>query len=266
MKIKTFFAIINTTFQRSMTYRFSIVAYRVGEIMENLILILMWASIYKGQEMIQGYTVNQMTTYVLVGFLVNTAVRNFLTDFIANEIKEGKLSSTLLKPISYIQYSLVREVGRLGLPLIFSFFSQAILILFFLDRVIFNTDWKYLTVMIVMVFLAFITELLFSFLVGLMAFWIVEVDGVNATIARVKRFFSGGYFPLSLLPIALVKISFILPFSYSFFVPTQLYLKKISPLDGLKGVAVQIVWIFLLYFIIKFVWKRGLIKYESVGI
>jgi ABC-type uncharacterized transport system permease subunit len=46
----------------------------------------------------------------------------------------------------------------------------------------------------------------------------------------------------------------------------QLYLKKIDLITGLKGLGVQIIWIIILYFIIKLVWNRGLKKYEGVGI
>lgn len=87
-----------------------------------------------------------------------------------------------------------------------------------------------------------------------------------ATVDRLKRFFAGGYFPLSLLPSGFVTVSFFLPFAYSIFVPAQLYLSKISPWIGLQGLGVQLVWILILALIIKLVWFKGLKRYEGVGI
>jgi ABC-2 type transport system permease protein len=113
---------------------------------------------------------------------------------------------------------------------------------------------------------AFTSELFLSFLIGLVAFWADEVDGLYTTVTRLKKFLAGGYFPLSLLPPFYMKLSLSLPFAYSFFVPTQLYLGKMSLVAGLRGLGVQIAWILLLYGIIRLIWKRGIRKYEGVGI
>ncbi len=117
-----------------------------------------------------------------------------------------------------------------------------------------------------MILLAFVIEMLLGFIIGMIAFWSDEVDGIQTTIDRIKRFFSGGYFPLSLLPVGVLAVSNYFPFAYSFFVPAQLYLKKITIAEGLHGIGIQIAWIILLSIILAFVWKRGLIKYEATGI
>lgn len=264
--MRKYWVIIKTTFQRALVFRFSIVSYRVGEILENLVLILMWTVIFGNQSIVQGFTLPEMITYVLVGNLVNVFVRNFLSDVVSADIKDGRLSIFLVRPMHYASYIMTRELGRVILPFIFSVLSQIIVILFFLDKFIINLDPAILVLILTMIILAFITEMLISFLIGLVAFWTLEVDGLFMTFYRVKRFFSGGYFPISILPAVFVKISYSLPFAYSFFVPTQLYLKKINIMTGIKGIFVQVVWIILLYFLVKLAWRRGLKKYEGVGI
>lgn len=264
--LKKYLTIIKTQIQRGITYRFTILAYRIGEIMEIIFLIFMWSAIYSEQDLIKGYTLPEMITYILVGNLITVFVRNFLADWIAREIKDGKLSLFLIKPIQYFRYIVCVELGRVTMPFIMSFISQIIVIFFFLDKIILNFDLRYLALILVMIILAFITELLISYLIGLVAFWTDEVSGLYLTISRIKKIFAGGYFPLSLLPAVFVNISLALPFAYSFFVPTQLYLKKLDFSTGLKGIVVQIVWIILLYGIIRLVWKRGLRKFEGVGI
>lgn len=264
--MKKYLTIIKAYWQRALTYRFTVLTYRVGEIGEILILILMWSVIYGKQDMIKGFTFQEMMTYILVGNLFHAMVRNWLETHIAGDIKDGRLSMFLIKPIAYFNFILFREIGRISLAVIMSVFSQAIVILFFLNIFIFNFDILYLLLIFLMIILAFITELLLSFLIGLIAFWTDEVDGLYMTIERLKKFFSGGYFPINLLPLGFVKISLLFPFAYSFFVPAELYLKKIDLAAGLKGILVQLVWLILLYGIIKIIWKKGLKKYEGVGI
>ncbi len=215
--------------------------------------------------MIKGFTLNEMITYVLIGNFCSAAVRNFLPSYISRDINEGRLSMFLVKPMPYIKYIFFNEIGRVGLAIIISLVSQILVISFFLEKFIFNTSPLYLILIIVMVFFAFIIEMLIGFLIGTIAFWTDEVEGMQVTIERVKRFFAGGYFPLSLLPTTLVTISFYLPFAYSFFVPAQLYLKKIDLHAGLIGLGIQALWIIALSLLLSFVWKRGLKKYEASG-
>ncbi len=261
-----FTTLIQTAWQRALTHRFSIIAYRIGEIIEVIFLIIMWSSLYEHTAVISGYTLPEMLTYILVGNLITFVTRNFLSDFMAREIKDGTLSLFLVKPISYFTYACIREFGRITMPFLLSLGTHLLIILFFWHRLIITTQVSRLLLLLLMVAGAFITELLISYIVGLIAFWTDEVDGVYTTINRLKKFVSGGYFPLSLLPSLYIKISYTLPFAYSFFVPTQLYLGKISNTTALKGIGVQIIWIGLLCGIIKLVWRRGVRRYEGVGI
>jgi ABC-2 type transport system permease protein len=264
--MKKYWTIIKIAWQRALTYRLSVYAYRIGEMAWVLVMIIMWTVIYDKQQVIKGYTLNEMLTYVLIGKLIDVIVRNWLPAVIGNDIKNGLLSLFLVKPIKYIRYIFFREIGRISYAFFMSVLSQFALVIIFLNKIVLNSDIKYFCLMAVMIFLAFITELLLSYLIGITAFWTDEVDGIYYSFDKIKDFLAGQYFPLSLLPLIYVKISFLFPFAYSFFVPTQLYLKKIDIATGLKGIGVQLVWIILLYLIIKVVWKRGLRKYEGVGI
>lgn len=264
--MKKFLTIVKAFWQRALTYRFTVLAYRIGEIGETLVLVLMWTAIYGGQRVIGGLTLQEMITYILIGNFFNAIIRNFLSSVIARDIKDGRLSMFLIKPMSYFNYILSQEIGRISLATMMSVLSSVIVIVFFINTFIWNFDAAYFLVIVAMVILAFITELLISYLIGLIAFWTDEVDGIYATIDRIKKFFSGGYFPINLLPVMFVQISFAIPFAYSFFVPAQLYLKKLDLSMGLKGLLVQIIWIFVLYGIINVVWGRGLKRYEGVGI
>lgn len=263
--MKKYFALINVFWQRSLAYRFTVLAYRVGEIFEVLILVFMWSAIYGDQPMIRGFTLQEMLTYVLVGNLFNMIVRSWAHQMVSRQIQEGTLSNFLVQPVNYFHYFIFRELGRHSLPTGLSVLSQLAVIAFFYRVVIINVSVPALLVIAAMLVFAFITELLISFLIGSIAFWTDETDGIYATIGRLQRFFSGGYFPLNLLPPAFLSASYVLPFAYSIYVPTQLYLGKESIVAGLKGLLIQVVWIILLYFTIKIVWRMGLKKYEGVG-
>jgi ABC-2 type transport system permease protein len=265
-QLKQALVIIKSAWLRQLSYRFTIITYRIGEIAETLVLILMWTTIYaSGSGTLKGFTLNEMITYVLVGNLVSATVRNFVTSYVSRDILDGRLSMFLVKPIPYIKYILINEIGRVSLATSISVLSQLCVLAFFLDKIIINLDLRYLGLFVVMVSLAFIVELLIGVLAATIAFWTDETDGIEKTIERLRRFFSGGYFPLSLLPASLLTVSMYLPFAYSFFMPAQLYLKKIDLRQGLQGILVQIIWICILSIILHIVWKKGLRRYEATG-
>lgn len=264
--MKKYFVLINVFWQRSLAYRFTVLAYRVGEMFEVLVLVFMWSAIYGDRTLIRGFTLQEMLTYVLIGNLFNVMVRSWAHQVVSRQIHEGTLSNFLVQPVNYFHYFIFREIGRHSLPTGFSILSQLLVMAFFYSVIIINTSALVLLVIAAMLILAFITELLISFLIGSIAFWTDETDGIYATIGRLQRFFSGGYFPLNLLPAAFLSASYALPFAYSIFVPTQLYLGKESIAEGVQGLLVQVVWIAALYLVIQVVWRMGLKKYEGVGI
>ena len=188
--MKKYFVLINIYWQRALAYRFTVLAYRVGEILEVLILVVMWSAIYGDQQMIRGFTLREMITYVLIGNLFNMVVRNWSHQIVSQQIKEGTLSTFLVQPINYFHYFVFRELGRHSLPTFFSIMSQLMVIVFFYRTIIINADMYVLSLIAVMLMLAFVTELLISFLVGSIAFWTDETDGIYATVDRLRRFFS----------------------------------------------------------------------------
>lgn len=264
--MKKYLTIINAFWQRGLTYRFTIICHRIGETLEPIILVLMWTAIYKNNNLIGGYTLKEMITYLLIGNLFRVVVRNFLSGVVARDIKDGKISMNLIQPMHYLTFTMTKEVGRVSFATLMSVLSQLIAILFFSSSIIFNSDIKVILLIALMLLLAFLTELLIAYLIGLVAFWTDEVDGLYASLESLKKFFAGGYFPLSLLPASFVTVSSLLPFAYSFYIPTQLYLNKINYINGIKGIFIQILWVIILYSIIGLVWKKGLKKYEGVGI
>ena len=65
-RLKKYWILVATRFQIGLTYRFTIFAYRVGEIIEILVLILMWSAIYEHQPVIRGFSLEEMITLSLI--------------------------------------------------------------------------------------------------------------------------------------------------------------------------------------------------------
>lgn len=269
--MKKFLTIANIEWQRVLTYRFTIAMYRVGELAEGLVLISMWIAVYASAAsgsgaVIRGFTLNEMITYLLIGNVFAAVVRNYVAGAIARDVFDGTLSLFLVRPMPYFKFMTYSKAGNMLFIALVSITSQFLLVALFFNKFIVNIELKYVAVIVAMLILAFITEFLLNFIVGLTAFWTDEVEGLFATIDRVRKFFSGGYFPLSILPVTIATIASFLPFAYTFYVPAQLYLKKISLHAGLVGLAVQVGWIIILALVLRLVWVKGMKRFEGVGL
>ena len=266
-ELEQFVTFSKIEWQKVLTYRMSVFTYRVGQMLEIIILVSMWIFIYgAGSGLIKGYTMNEMITYVLMGSLFSAMSFNLIWGTISRAIEKGDLSLFLVKPVSYVKYQFYSEFGGWSINVIASTMAHLAVISLFIDKVIFNTDIRTIFVILVMVFLTIFIEILIGLLIGFIAFWSEgEVGGFQNLAMIIKKFFSGVYFPLSLLPASLSFIGFYLPFAYSFFVPAQIYLGKIGIDMAWRGIGIQLIWIIILSILVKIVWKKGLKKYEAVG-
>lgn len=260
----TFFKI---QWQKVLVWRLSVFVYRLGEMLEKIILVSMWIFIYGSSSgMIKGYSMEEMVTYVLIGGLFSAMSFNLIWGTVSRDIERGDLSLFLVKPVSYIKYQIYTEFGGWALNILASILAQSVVIFLFIDKIIINTDFKTLSIISIMIFLTIFIEVLIGLLVGFIAFWSEgEVGGFHNLSSIIRKFFAGVFFPLSLLPTSLSFIGFYLPFAYSFFVPAQIYLGKMSMDMAWKGIVIQLVWILILSILVKIVWKKGLKKYEAVG-
>ncbi len=264
--LRRYYHIFSAFWQRGLTYRSTIIGYRIGEITELLVIILLWSRIFEGHTVILGYTKPEMITYFLLGNLFGVAVRSYARESISRDISEGGLSAIITKPMSYLSFLAPREIGRMSLPTILSIITNLLVILPFHALLIDLPNLGIILIIIAMLALALIIEFLINYLIGFITFWTEETEAIFDVIGRLKRFFSGYYFPLSLMPVALITLSGWMPFSYSFFTPAQLYLGKMSITDGLRGLGIEAAWIVILWLAVKLMYKRGRKRYEGVNI
>ena len=247
-----------------MTFRAVVFTYRLGEIIEILILVVLWLAIYGKANLISGFTRNEMITYVLVGNIFSLLVRDFTHHIFSEDIISGKLSFFLVKPLSHLRYFIASTIGR-TMHVVTGVVSQLLVILCFHAFIVVHVSPPVIGLIVVMLILARINEILVNYLRGMVGFWTDEVEPVQGAVSQVQRFLTGGYFPLSLLPLGLAVFTYGLPFAYYFFIPMQLFLGKMSLADGARGLVIQIAWIGILYLLIKLVWQRGLKRYEGVN-
>jgi len=265
LPLKLGLKIIENSWVRSFVWRSDIFFYRVGDVVSPLVQILIWNAVFATTTAFAGYTKETMISYVLVSSVFIALSRNWASENVGREIKDGLLNQYLVKPVSYVQFVMWNTVGRTMLATLMAL--VVIVVLGFVYREeLYVPDFPHLILSVMIVAVAFVMNILLSIAIGLVAFWITSVEGFSAAYYNVRGLLAGGMFPLNILSPGFLFAMNVLPFSYTGFVPTQVFLGKMTVVESLAALAVVSAWTVALVVIVGVVWRLGIKRYEAVGI
>lgn len=263
--IKKAYAITNAGFKTAVAYRFHFFVSLITSPLSLLIYYFLWKSIfeYSGQQIIRGFTFETMIAYYALNMIVGFFVWSNIDEWLENDVVYGHLSVKLLKPFNFIFYYFFDLLGISSLSIVLE------IIPFFLIAVLFfNVSIVpifYILMFLFSMILALLINFFIGYVVGLLAFWFNRISGIR----RVKRvlivFLSGGMIPLTFFPLFIQKIFHYLPFEYIRSVSINIYLEKYSYLQTLGLLAIQILWILILYAVVVLMWKKAFKKFAGAG-
>ncbi len=266
--LKTYWKVALLGWQDSLVYRFNVLVWVLYAVVPALTLMLVWIAAYEGQPAarIGGLNLGEMLTYYLLVTALSVSITPNAEWDIASSIRDGKLTSFLLRPVSYFGYRMAWETSyqvvktAMMLPafgLIWWFFRAYISIP--------PLDWVRLGLFLLSCAGAYVVLTQLKFLLGISAFWLLEPGGLMEIWNVLSGLFAGRLLPLQLLPAWAQAAGNALPFSILYAFPLQILLGKASGDEIIWGFARQIVWIGVLTWAVKLAWRRGLLAYEAVG-
>lgn len=266
--IRKFWYVFKLVWVERMTYRVNFFMEILSGIFSSLIVILLWISIYRsgGKEVIGGYSLSEMVTYLLGGGLINsfilTTAENPET---SQNIQDGTLSSYLIQPINPYGVWFFRDLGGKVFFFLLGLLGYGGVCLFFNKYLVFSPNWGHLVFFFLSIFLASQLQFFIFQSFSLLSFWIENTYGIRFTMRVIMEVLAGGIIPLSFFPGVLQKMFLLLPFQFLIYLPMQIYLGKISfpqiPFELLK----EIGWLAGFVLLNLVIWKKGIRQYVSMG-
>src|SRR5439155_12346353 len=145
-----------------------------------------------------------------------------------------------------------------ALPLaIFIFYLKAFFVL--------PQSWAALGWFLVSVVLTALLQFFTSYMMAMLAFWVLEVSTFIFILYAFEYIASGHLFPLDILPPALERALYFTPFPYQLYFPVGIYMGKTTGAELARGFGMQIFWVLFAYGAARFAWQRGIKKYAAVG-
>ena len=230
-----------------------------------LILIMFWRGANK--DSLSGQiTVSELTIYYFFLIIAVTFLMSHIEEDVAYyDIKQGNLVRYLLRPISYYWIKFYEELpyrvlqgfyGLIILAIFFSFFGN------FASPLL--TPLIFILSILIAIFAYFIS-FTFKMIVGLLAFWFVEIGGLFNMMEVIIVVFAGLIMPISLMPQQIKNLANYLPFSYIVYYPIFAFLGKFAAPRLVEIVLTQLLWLLILITVYKVLWIKGIKKFTGVG-
>lgn len=265
MQSRALFQVAKNTFAETVAYRVSFVLYRLRNVLQFLTAYYLWLAILPPGKNFAGYDTSTMLTYIFGASLVSSFVMSSRSQAIGEEINNGTLSAYLLRPMNYFSFWLARDAGDKVMNMVFGVVEITLLYLIFKPPLFLQTDPFYLLTFVLAVVIGMLNYFFISISLGLIGFWSNDIWAPRFIFYSLMIFFSGGIFPLDLLPKPIYLFFQAIPFPYLLYFPIKVYLGQLSIQSVLIGLCIGIAWVVVLYKAVNYVWSLGLKAYTAYG-
>lgn len=262
--IMLYWQLAKVSFQEVMAYPARVFGILGVRVMTWLSFLVLWNVVYREREFVGSYTLADMVTYYSLALIITELTRVWtLTKQFADFVHRGDLSNWLLKPIrvslSLFVWFITERVCYTLLPILV--FGGAILY----NPALFQVPEDGLLFLVSLILAIFLSHLMCS-IIGLLAFWLTQTNGIRNVFARLTEVLGGMIFPLELLPMEIRKYLLdLLPFQFTQFVPISIYMGKADESTIYRWLGTQVMWIGLFAVLYWWTWQKGVRRYEAVG-
>ncbi|MGH2451107.1 MAG: ABC transporter permease [Candidatus Limnocylindria bacterium] len=262
--LRTYRALLTAQIQAAAQYRIQAVLWMLFSVIRPVIFLAAWVAVAEARGgSVSGYSTADFAGYYVALTLVShltTAWNSFEFEF---EVRQGRLSPKLLRPLHPLHYSVVENLVWKGTTILPLIAVLGVIALTFEVR--FATQWWHLLLFVPSIVLAAALAFMFGWVAATLAFWVQRVNTANTILQRTSFMFAGQIAPIALMPLPLQVVCYALPFAYWLAVPAEILRGGLALEPALLLVAGQGVWLLLSVAAFQLVWRAGLKQYTAVG-
>jgi len=233
--------------------------------------IFLWGAIFavgteREHARIGGYSYHDMVAYYLLT-MVGRAFSSMpgLTSGIAQQVRDGSIKKFLTQPIDMLGYLFWHRIAHklvyygvaLG-PFVF---------VFWLCRSYFPPVPDLATILscVACLIMAFLLGFLIESLLGLVAFWFLEVSSLLFIYMMMNYFLSGHMIPLDFLPQWAQTFVQFLPFRFLAYEPAAIWLGRYDHSAMGQLLLIQLGWVLALWAANRAAFYYGVRRYSAFG-
>jgi ABC-2 type transport system permease protein len=260
--IKKYLAFMRAAWTLTLEYRAQILIWMMGSLFV-VIMLMVWLSI-SSKGPVGGYSAADFVTYYMVSLFVRQMTAVWASYELDYNIREGRLSPMLLRPIHPIHNDVATNWSEKGLRLII---IVPILVLVFWLVPHTPIPWSVPGVALFLLSLigAWLIVFLSDYVIGIFCFWTTQAVAFVQTFYFVRMMFSGVIAPLTVFPDSMQTLLHYLPFRYMLSFSTELLMGRLATAEIAQGFATQWAWALCFFVLVRVLWRRALRNYSAVG-
>ena len=264
-RLRVNWIILRTCLEERLVYRGDFMFATLVRFLPIVTQIFLWGAIYRGHGLLNGYTYRNMVAYYLLA-MVGRAFSSMpgLASGIARDVRDGTVKKYLTQPIDMLGYLFWHRVAHKLVYYVMAALPFALV--FYLCRDYFDgwpDRWTALA-WVASLGMAFLIGFLLESLIGLIAFWFLEVSSLIFIYMMINYFLSGHMIPLDWLGRFGEWVQF-LPFKYLAYFPAAVLLGRFDHAELLREIGIGVLWIGVLLVLNRVAFARGVRRYGAFG-
>jgi len=245
-------------------YRAATYMYTLGMVAEPTIYLVVWSSIARSHGgTVNGLTPQAFAAYYIVWTLVRTMNIVFTPYGWEWRIREGHLSSDLLRPIHPIHSDLALFAGQ-KLVWILMYLPIAVGLSHVFHPAL-HPGAVQIVVFLVAIWGAYLIRSMNLWTLGMVSIWTTRASAIFQTYVLSELLLSGRLVPLTLMPHWSQTLAAWLPFKWTFYFPIEVLVGHMSSLSLLGGLGMQLLWTAIGAAVVSVAWRLSLRHYSAVG-
>jgi ABC-2 type transport system permease protein len=263
--LRIYRALLLAELQAAAQYRVQSVLWLLLAIVRPIVFLAAWSAAAASQGgQIGAFEAADFAAYYVALTLVGQLTNAWEAYDFEYEVRNGKLSPKLLRPVHPVHYLVVGNIvwKLVTLPAL----VPALVLIAWSFHAHFETQPWQVALFVPSVLLAAALRFLISAILGTFAFWTTRIHALMSFYDRLTFLLAGQIAPLALLPGPLQALAYLLPFGYMLGVPADLLRGGPDPATALTLMAGQAAWVAVVWVIYAVVWRVGLRQFSAVGL
>lgn len=249
----------------ALVYRIEFVMYMISTVVGPAIALMIWrAAMENGAAL--PIDAQYLTTYFVLLGVVSMLTSSWISGFLAEHIRLGRLSIWMVRPGSTHLNGIANNLSEKVIKIVPLAPMVGILWWYFRDSFVLPADpvtWLHFAVSVIA---AAIMVYALDVLVGSLAFWLDDITGIDRARGLLSVIFRGQLVPLALMPAWSQGLIDVQPFRFTLSFSLELLVANLATPEIARGMALQIAYPVLTVLAARWLWRRGMRSYSAVGV
>lgn len=263
--MKKYWLVFGSAWQTAFSYRGSLIFKAIADVLFTISFILLWSVVYQNTSEIAGMTFPDIVTYYILVRILNLAYTLYPAKFLTNQIKTGKFSTFLVKPVNYFNYTVANTLGLKLARESITFCLVLFFIIFFPQYIVYPPNLIYVLALIPFVIMSWLIYAEIGFLIGILAFWVSDTGNIRSASDQIIALLGGGWIPLAFFPAVFLSIINLLPFKFLYSFVISLFQGKIPLKELPMDFVICAFWVISLWLLGRHFFAKGVRRYEAYG-